>query len=94
MVYGTGTTDEDVTDTALETEVFSDAIDSFTDKSVGIEDVKHRIESGEANGNDITELGQENASGDLLSRIVFSAISKTNQITLNTTHTFRAVNQT
>lgn len=88
MVYGTDTTSETAGDTALGAKVHEDAIDSTADRSTGITDVVERIAAGEVNGNDLSELGEENASDELLSRLVFEPLAKTSDFALETTHRF------
>lgn len=92
MVYGTGTTAPAESDTSLGNKVHEDTIDSTADRSTGITDVVERIGSGEANGNDLAELGEENGANELLSRIVFEALAKTNDFALETDHRFIASN--
>lgn len=92
MVYGTGTTAAATGDTSLGSQVHEDTINSTADRKTGITDVVERMGSGEVNGNDLSELGEENSSDELLTRIVFEALSKTSSIVLETNHRFRASN--
>ena len=83
---GTGTTDANLTDTDLETPVTIDAT-AFKDFVVGyptidetnfVTTIRCFVASTEANGNEITEFGivNEDATKKLISRDVFTAISK------------------
>lgn len=75
--YGTGTTIQNETDTALETESSRTGISS--NRSVRNVTLSIVIPSTEAIGESITEIGVFNAStsGTLFTRDVFSAIAKT-----------------
>ena len=81
---GTGTTTFAESDTALETEVFRDAIDSFDNPGTGIVTASLRVLSTEANSNSISEYGWFNsgAGGSLWTRNVITAITKTSDIQL------------
>lgn len=83
IAIGIGTTAVTASDTALENEIYPDgsnrsAISGRTKPS----DKKYRMQMligmGEANGNDITEVGAANAAtgGTFHNRVVISAISK------------------
>lgn len=85
MVYGTGTTTASDSDTSLGNKVHEDTLDSQTDKSPGEQHILERIAAGEANGNNIAEVGMENSSDELLSRLVFEPYSKTSDAALETT---------
>lgn len=83
IAIGTGTTAASATDTALETEVFPDgsnrsAISSRTKPASKKVRLQMLVGAGEANGNDLTEVGATNAatSGTLMNRVVHTAISK------------------
>ncbi len=91
MVFGTGTADPDEGDTALGNQVASKAV-SFQDRSRGVSDVDARLATGDANGNDLSELGEKNASGELLSRVVYEALSKTSDFALDANHRFVVIN--
>jgi len=91
-VYGTDTTAESDSDTALGNQVFAAGIDEFSDRAVGEIDVIERLSTGEANGNDIGEVGEETGDGTLYSRVVFEPISKTSDIAIRLRHRLSAVN--
>jgi hypothetical protein len=92
MLLGTGTTDASTSDSSLGTKIIEKAIDSTADRSTGITDVIMRLGSGEANGNDLAEVGEENSSDELLTRLVFEPFSKTSNDILETNHRFEASN--
>jgi hypothetical protein len=91
-LYGTDTAAESDSDTSLGNQVFSASIDKFNDRSVGEIDVIERLDSGEANGNDIGEVGEGTGDGTLYSRVVFEPISKTSDISIRLRHRLSAVN--
>lgn len=83
IAIGTGTTAPTASDTALETEVFPDganrsAISSLTKPSSKVVRLQMLVGAGEANGDDLTEVGVVNAatSGTFMNRVVHTAISK------------------
>ncbi|MEA3324404.1 MAG: hypothetical protein U9Q37_04610 [Euryarchaeota archaeon] len=83
IAIGTGTTAATASDTAIETEVFPDganrsAISSRTKPAAKQVRLQMLVGAGEANGNDLTEVGALNAasSGTLTNRVVHTAISK------------------
>lgn len=81
---GTGNTTPTASDTALESEIFRDSIDSF-DKSVAdTVTASLRILTTEANGNTIREGGwlSSSSSGSLWIRDTLTAINKTSDINL------------
>lgn len=86
MVYGTGTTAASESDTALGAQVFESAVDSFADRQTGVSDVVDRLATTDANNNDLSELGEENANNELLTRIVFGALAKTSNFALESNH--------
>lgn len=92
MAYGTSTTAVAESDTALGAKVGETAIDSMTDRETGVTDVVDRLGTGELNGNDIAEIGEENAANELLSRLVFEPLSKTSSFALETNRRFQASN--
>lgn len=73
MVYGTGTTTAVEGDTALGSKQHEDTIDSTEDGSPGVAKVTERITEGDADTTNFSEVGLENASNELLQRIVFEA---------------------
>jgi hypothetical protein len=81
--YGTGTAAETGSDTSLASKVAERDIDSTADRGTGLTDVKMRIPTGEANGNTITEFGDENAANELLTRITFEGIDKSSDFALD-----------
>lgn len=85
--YGTGTADVAETDSALGMKVAEAPITEFTDGSVGTTDTVMRLGTGDANGNDLSELGDENAANELLTRSVFEGIQKTLDFALETNTT-------
>jgi len=81
MKIGTGTTTPAVADTDLETPVLTQSLLSgFPTVDTGSLQAQTKILVGttEANGNNITECGEFDASGNLQSHNVFDAESKTN----------------
>lgn len=81
---GTGTTTPAAGDTALEFEVFRDAIDEI-DKSVDNQiTASLRVLTTEANGNAITEVGllDAAAAGNLWTHDLVNSINKTSDIQL------------
>lgn len=74
--YGSGTTDETESDSALATKLGEAAIASFDDQSVGKTGSEMELTTGQENGNTISEFGDENAANELLSRITLEGISK------------------
>lgn len=80
---GTGTTAPTAGDTTLETEVFRKARQE-TSSGTNTKTISSWIASTEANGNDITEFGflDAGAVGNLLSRNIFAAKSKSADIEL------------
>jgi len=87
--YGTGTADAAETDTALGNKIIEKTV-STTDGTTGTSNVVTRLTTADANGNDISELGEENSVDDLLSRIVIEPISKTSAFEIETNHLFVA----
>ena len=84
IAIGTGTTAAAAGDTALETEVFPDganrsAISSRTKPAAKKVRFQMLVGAGEANGEDLTEVGCLNAAtgGTLMNRVVHNVISKT-----------------
>ena len=71
-------------DTSLGTEVFRDAIDSFSNPGTGVVTASLRILSTEANSNSIAEYGWFDAAsnGNLWTRNVITPITKTSDIQL------------
>jgi len=92
MSFGTGTTAADETDTALGAKVIEKTLSSTSDGTTGLSNVIARLGTGEGNGNDLAELGEENVNDDLLSRVTFEAIAKTSDAALESNHRFRARN--
>lgn len=90
MVYGTGTTDAAESDTSLGSKKHEDTIDKTSDGSTGITDIIERITSGDADTTNISELGYENSSNELLARITFEAIP--NDVVLESNYKFKASN--
>lgn len=93
IAVGTGTTSPSANDTALENEVFR----KTATRTQSANQVQYyvRIDSGEANGYDLAELGVfENAdpnargSGTLVNRVTFTPITKTSDIVLDIYVTF------
>jgi hypothetical protein len=90
IAIGTGTTAPTASDTALETEIFPDganrsAISSRTKPSAKAVRLQMLVGVGEANGEDITEIGAVNAAtgGTFMNRIVLStAVPKTENFEL------------
>ena len=80
---GTDNTTPTAADTTLGTEVFRDVIDAITNSS-GVVTASLRVLSTEANGNSIAEYGWLDAasSGNLWTRNVITAITKTSDIQL------------
>jgi len=76
---GTGTTDPTVGDTSLENPIAGTkkALDDAITETNTITFV-YSLGASEANGNNITEFGLWNS--DLISRVVFSAITKTSDV--------------
>jgi len=91
MAFGTGTADVDVTDTSLGSKVIEKAV-STADRQRGQTDVTARLGTGDANGNDLAELGEENSANELLSRVVFEAVSKDSNFALEANHILAARN--
>jgi len=91
-LYGTDATAVSDSDTALGNQVFEAGIDSYSVRSTGIIDLIERLGSGEANGNDIAELGQHTSDDTLLSRVVIEPISKTSSFDLRVRHRLSAEN--
>ena len=93
IAVGTGTASPSATDTKLQNEVFRKA----ASRTQSANQVQYyvRIDSGEANGYNLSELGVfENAdpntpnSGILVNRVTFTAITKTSDIVLDIYVTF------
>ena len=76
---GTGTTEVTANDTTLETEVLRKAAIPKKKAATGVIEYLMEIDSTEANGNDLSEVGVLNASssGDLLLRKTHEPYSKT-----------------
>ena len=79
MAVGTGTASEDATDTVLGTETIRKAHVAKIQTAVGTTKYTMSLLSTDANGNSLAEVGIFNASssGDMLSRQVHAAFSKT-----------------
>lgn len=84
IAIGTGTTASTASDTALETEVFPDgsnrsAISTRTKPANNKVRLQMLVGAGEANGNDLTEVGATNAAtgGVFMNRMVHTEIPKT-----------------
>lgn len=89
-VYGTGTSAPSESDTSLGSQSHEDAIDSTADRSTGIASVVERITAGDADTTNFSELGEENAADELLSRVVFEAYGS--DVVVESDHRFRARN--
>ena len=83
IAIGTGTTPAAAGDTALETEVFPDganrsAISSKTKPAAKTTRSQMLVGTGEANGEDLTEVGEVNAAtgGTLTNHVIHTAIAK------------------
>lgn len=83
IAIGTGTTAASASDTALETEVFPDganrsAISSRTKPASKIMRSQMLVSAGEANGNNLTEVGELNAAtgGTLTNHVIHTVIAK------------------
>jgi hypothetical protein len=76
--YGTGTTTEAVTDTSLGSKNGEDVI-SHVDSGVGADSGSMELDTSEANGITISEMGDENDNNELLSRITFEGLDKSSQ---------------
>lgn len=85
MVIGTGTTSPDVSDSSLGNQVGEAAV-STSDKQVGVTTMVARWAADEINGNDLSEIGEENSSDELLSRQTFEPLSKTSDFALEVNH--------
>jgi hypothetical protein len=79
MAVGTGTSGEQASDTAMESEVLRNAITKEHSDTAGVIDYKMILASTDANGNAISELGLLNAAsgGDLVIRITHLPYNKT-----------------
>lgn len=94
MRFGTGTTDAATGDTSLESPIAaSDASLETEDKRAGQTSVIGRLGTGEGNGHDISEEGEENSADEVLTRVVFEAVSKTSDFALETNHPLIAGNK-
>lgn len=91
IAFGTGTSDTSESDTSLGSKVTEKSV-SFADRQRGQSDVTARLATGDANGNDLAELGEENSSNELLSRLVFETIAKDSDFALDANHIFSARN--
>jgi hypothetical protein len=91
--YGTGTADASESDSALGTKVSEAAISETADVATGETSSVMRLASGDANGNDLAEFGDENGANTLASRVVIDDISKTSDFALETNimYKFRAI---
>jgi len=81
LVVGTDTTPPSVTDTTLGAQVVSKST-TTADVGTGKEEFSARLLTTDANGDDLAEVGLEDSSGDLLTRLVFAALSKTSDFEL------------
>ena len=81
LAVGTDATDPTVSDTALGIEVISKAT-TEGDDGTGVATFSIRLDTTEANGSDLAEIGAVDGSGTLLSRLVFAEIAKTSDFEL------------
>lgn len=78
MGAGTDGSEPSTTDSDLGDEVIRKAFRSEEDAGTGTGEFTMRLLSGEANGNEIREIGLFDSSGALYARFNFASISKTN----------------
>lgn len=90
IAWGTGTTDFDESDTALDSELVRNAYDSATATDTVVEWTGIMTEA-QGNGSDITEAGLFDASsgGNLFIRDTFPAVSKTSAFEIETVFRMR-----
>ena len=79
FAIGTGTTDETLSDTQLENEVFRDIFTETINQNIGEVKWKYYLASGDANTNDISEAGlfNDESAGDMFARVTFEPDTKT-----------------
>lgn len=93
MLFGTGTTDPATGDTSLGNQVHTESIATLEDRSRGITGIiADTIGTGEANNNDLSEVGYENTADQFLAHAVFEAFSKSSDFDVDTDYRFRARN--
>jgi hypothetical protein len=90
VVYGTGTTQATASDTSLETKQHEDGIDTRTAREPGVALFSEETTAGEANTQNWSEIGLENAANELLSRIVFRSLAEDKTLVL--TYEWQVVN--
>ena len=78
VAMGTGTTAADVTDTAMETELFRKAIDSRTKPGTASVMFQGTLSSAEGNGTTFTEVGAFNAASGvtMVNHLIHTGILK------------------
>lgn len=91
LAVGTGTSDPTKTDTALESEVIRKSV-TGVDDGTGQVVFTIRLNTSEANGNDLTEIGTFDGGGDLQSRLTHSEIPKTSDFEVEYRFTEKVVN--
>ncbi len=86
LAIGTGTAAPTANDTALQTEVFRDAVTKRT-PDVGKLSIQYYLPSTAANGNTLTEAGLFNAAngGTLVARVTYQPIAKTASLVITYT---------
>ncbi len=84
FAVGTGDKAEESTDTTLENEVFRDTVDLVAVTSDTIT-IRCQVETGEANGYDIKEIGIFDSSNNMLIRKRLSGIAKTSELSFVST---------
>ena len=79
FAIGTGTTNEELSDTQLENEVFRDIFTETINQNIGEVKWKYYLASGDANTNDISEAGlfNDETAGDMFARVTFDPDTKT-----------------
>lgn len=81
VLFGTDDAAPTANDTSLGNQVASKSA-STGDKATGEVVVSAKLSAAEGNGNTLKEIGEEDGSSNLLSRIVFAGISKTSDFEL------------
>lgn len=76
FVYGDGTADADPSDSSLGNKLYEDTIDSTTDRETGVVLFSEETTDPEADTTNWSEIGQENAADELMSRVVFRPLAE------------------
>lgn len=90
FAYGDGDADPATSDTALDNQVYADAIDSENIGDTGTAVLVDRIDNTDTTTANVSEVGQVNSAGELLTRAVFASYGE--PVTIETTYSVAARN--